>query len=51
MQEYVSERYEKSLKDLEQARRVCLERNGSSFAVVISLWELLEVGIKVDNND
>ena len=51
MREYASERCERSLKDLEQARRVCLERDGSSSAVVISLWELLGVGLKDDDND
>ena len=51
MREYVSERCEISLKDLEHARRVCLERYGSSAAVVISLWEVLGVGIKDDDND
>ncbi len=46
VQEYVGERGERSLRNFEQARKECLDRDGNSSAVAIVWWELLEAGVK-----
>ncbi len=51
VQEYVRERGEGSLRNLEQARRDCQDRDrgrdGSSSAMAIPWWELLGAGIEM----
>ncbi len=49
VQEYVRERGERSLRNLEQARgSVKIERDGSSSAAAIPWWELLGAGVQMN---
>ncbi len=50
VQEYFRERGEGSMRNLEQARRECQdrERDGSSSAMAIPWWELLGAGVKMN---
>ncbi len=48
VQEYVRERGERSLRNLEQARKSeCQDRDGSSSAVAIPWWEILGAGVEI----
>ncbi len=48
VQEYVRERGEASLRNLEQARRECQDRDGSSSAMAIPWWELLGAVVEMN---
>ncbi len=48
VQEYVREKGEGSLRNLEQSRGECQDRDGSSSAVAIPWWELLGEGVKMN---